>query len=153
MAYVLPTPADLKLHFKAFAAVDDAVVQFNIDRAARSVDQTWTEGDYTTAIELLACHYLVLAGEGTGAEAEANANGLGGFSMIRSGQLTLQRGSGAGGGYGDDVPAPWNKTTYGQQYWYLLRQNRPRGAVAVSDYPYADGMYPPLGSPARFWLW
>lgn len=136
MAYTLPTPTELKEHWPAFAAVSDTIVQYNIDRAARSVDDTWTEGDYTVAVELLACHYMTLAGLGTGTEAEINANGMSGFSMIRSGQLTLQRAatSGADGG---DVPGQWGGSAYGRQFWYLMRQNKP--AVAVTDgtaYPF-----------------
>jgi hypothetical protein len=150
MAYDLPTPAELKLHFPAFAAVDDAVVQYNITAAARSVDQSWAEGDYTRAVELYACHLLTLAGFGTGADAQANAQGLAGFSMIRSGQLTLQKAA-TSGSSDDGVPPQYAGSTYGRQFWWLLRQNRPGASVtggAVAAYP--DGMYPPLGSPARF---
>lgn len=150
MAYDLPTPADLKLHFPAFAAVTDPVVQYNIDSAARSVDESWTEGDYTRAVELFACHLMTLAGLGTGADAQANAQGLAGFSMIRSGQLTLQRAV-ASGSSDDGVPPQYSGSVYGRQFWWLMAQNRPRatvtGGAAVS---YQDGMYPPLGSPARF---
>lgn len=137
--YTAPTPAELKLHFPAFAAVDDAVVQYNIDRANRSVDLTWTEGDYTTAIELLACHYMELAGLGTGTEAEMNAQGLGGFSMIRSGQLTLQRSAKSAGG-DDAANSEWGGTLYGRQFYWLLRKNKPPVAVAGGTAP---GPFPP----------
>lgn len=152
MAYDLPTPAELKLHFPAFAAVDDTIVQYNIDAASRSVDQSWTEGDYTRAVELYACHLLTLAGFGTGADAESNAQGLSGFSMIRSGQLTLQRAAASGNEAGG-VPEQYSGSLYGRQFWWLMRQNRPNAAVTGgTSVAYADGMYPPLGSPARFWF-
>jgi hypothetical protein len=60
MAYTAPTPADLKTAFPAFASVDDAVIQFWLDRAARMVDESWPEGDFAFARELLACHYMML---------------------------------------------------------------------------------------------
>ena len=60
MAYVDPTSATLKARFPAFASVDDAVVSQAITEAMRSVDQTWTEGDYTLAIMLRAAHILTL---------------------------------------------------------------------------------------------
>lgn len=134
MAYTLPTPAELKLHWPAFAAVDDTVVQYNIDRAARSVDSSWTEGDYTAAVELLACHYMTLAGLGTGTDAEMNAQGMAGFSMIRSGQLTLQRAATSGGDSGA-VPDQWAGSTYGKQYYWLLRQNKAGPALVPGIAP------------------
>lgn len=134
MAYTPPTPAELKSHWPAFAAVDNVVVQYNIDRAMRTVDVSWTEGDYATAIELLACHYMTLAGLGTGTEAEINANGMSGFSMIRSGQLTLQRAA-TSGSDGGDVPAEYSGSAYGRQFWFLLRQNKAGPAVALGPAP------------------
>jgi hypothetical protein len=145
MAYTPPTPAELKLHWTAFAAVDDTIVQYNIDRAARSVDASWTEGDYTVATELLACHYMTLAGLGTGTEAEINANGMAGFSMIRSGQLTLQRAA-TSGGAGGEVPDQWSGSAYGRQFYWLLKQNKPAVAVTNGNTPWAMGGWP-MGYP------
>lgn len=147
MAYVLPTPASLKAHWPAFSAVPDETVQFNIYRAARSVDETWMEGDYTTAIELLACHYLTLAGLGTGTDAQANAQGLAGFTSIRSGSLSLQRAATSASG-GGEVPAQYSGSMYGQQFWWLMRQNRASAAIAA--YPAAPAIPIPPGWP---WPW
>src|SRR5687768_1299820 len=123
MAYTTPTADELQAAFPAFADVDDAVVTFNITRANRSIDSSWTEGDYATAIMLLACHYMVLAGLGTGAEAAVNAQGLAGFTSIRSGSLSLSRGATSQGG-GGEVPAEYAGSVYGQQFYWLMRQNK-----------------------------
>jgi hypothetical protein len=146
--YIVPNPTTLKAFFPAFAAVPNSVVMFWIVRANRMVDESWFEDDYAFAIMLLACHYMVGAGLGTGAEAQVHAEGMAGFSSIRSGQLTLQRGitSNSSG----DVPAPWNVTVYGSQFYWLLKRNKPGGAVAIGDAwpiepwwpPYPLGWYP-----------
>lgn len=148
MAYTAPTPAELKVMYPAFAAVDDERMQLFIIRANRMVDTSWTEGDYADAIMLLACHYMTLAGLGTGAEAEVNANGMAGFKSIRSGQLTLDRG--AGNGTGGDVPDEWSGSTYGKQFWWLLKRNRP--AVAVAGGAIVDrGWNPVMPYPAAWY--
>jgi hypothetical protein len=129
MAYTLPTPAYIKTKFPTFAAVEDATVQLYIDEAARTVDTTWLESDYTDAISYLAAHLMVQAGIGAGADAEANANGLGGFSMIKSAQLTLQRAATSRNDSG--VPSPWGSTWYGQQFYWLMRRSKPGISVGV----------------------
>lgn len=130
MAYVIPTPAQLKTLYPAFAAVADATVQANIDEAAKSVDTSWTETDYASGIMLLACHNMVMAGLGTGAEAEVNAQGMEGFTTIRSGQLTLQR---AATSQSDEAKyGPWAGSKYGKQFFWLVRRDKPPMTVASS---------------------
>lgn len=149
MAYTVPTAADLKAMFPAFASVADETVTLYITRGNRNVDETWTEGDFANAIMLAAAHYMVLSGIGAGAEAQANAQGLSGFNLIRSGQLTLQRGSSSGS---SGVPSEWVGSVYGQQYWALLRANRPRAVVANTGAPsLIDGLNYPPGSPNRLY--
>lgn len=151
MAYTIPTPATLRTKFPAFTAVPDATIQAYIDQAAGMIDQTWLETDYTYGIELYAAHLMVLAGLGTGAQAQAAAEGLLGYSTVRSGQLTLQRAATSQSGGG--VPSPYDQTAYGIQFYWLARRNRPPVAVASDGVPVADGMYAPLGSPARLYPW
>lgn len=149
MAYTAPTASQLKAKYPAFAAVPDETVTPYIVDGNRMVDATWTEGDYQTAIMLAACHLMVLSGIGAGAEAQVNAQGLAGFQSIRSGSLSLTRGSTSGT---DGVPKDLAGSTYGQQFYYLLKKNRP--AVAVANAGGASlspvGGYP-LGNPASLW--
>lgn len=151
MAYTIPTVADLKLQFPAFADVPDATVQAYIDRAARTVTEAWSENDYADGILLLACHLMVLSGLGKGAAAESYANGMAGYSTVRSGQLTLQRA--ASSQETEGVPSPWNATGYGVQFYWLAKRNIPTVAIASALLACGDGLYPPLGSPARYYPW
>ena len=139
MAYTIPTASELKAAFPAFAAVPDATVDFWIERATRLVDQTWFEEDYTFAIMLLACHYMVGAGLGTGAEAEINAQGMSAFQTIRSGQLTLSKGATS---QSDESMGEWAGTIYGKQFYWLLRRNKPGGAVAIAPVDYPPAFWP-----------
>lgn len=62
MAHVAPTPAEFKARHTAFAALSDPVIQAILTEANRSVDTTWTEGDYKNAIMYLAAHILTTEG-------------------------------------------------------------------------------------------
>lgn len=130
--YIIPSPATLKAMYPAFAAVPDATVALYIAQAGRSVDTSWTSTDFADAIMLLACHNMVTAGLGAGAEAEMNAQGMGGFTLMRSGQLTLQR-SATSRADADGVPSPWKSTAYGIAFYWLLRRNKPPVGVAAGE--------------------
>lgn len=106
--------------FPRFAAVPSPTLAFWLTRAARSVDDSWTEDDVDMGRMLLAAHLMTLQGLGTGAEAEAAAAGAGDFKTIRSGSLTLERFERAAGATQGDLAA----TSYGQQFAALARQNR-----------------------------
>lgn len=131
MAYDVPTASDLKARFTEFSAVDDTVVDARIEEATRMVDETWTEGDYATAIMLYACHIMALEGLGTGPDSQANTGQMANFQTIRSGQLTLTRGSYSHGG--GDTGDWYGLTRYGSRFWRLLKQNKGGPSVAVSD--------------------
>lgn len=120
MAYTDATATDLKAAFPRFDAVDDTTVDFWLGRAQRSVDESWTEGDFAMGQMLLACHLMTLEGLGTGAEAELAAAGIGDFKVIKSGALQLERGSSGG-----DAPAPGTikSTSYGRRWAELAGVN------------------------------
>lgn len=130
MAYVIPTAAELKVRFPEFSAVDDTVVDARIEEAARMVDETWTEGDYALAIMLYACHIMALEGLGTGPDSQANTGQMANFQTIRSGQLTLTRGSYSHGG--GDTGDWYASTRYGSRFWRLLKLNKGGPTVAIA---------------------
>lgn len=72
MAYTVPTPADLKTAYPAFAGVADGAVQAALDRHGEMIDDGWpTQAQFTTGVMLYACHVLYLSGLGrSGASAE-----------------------------------------------------------------------------------
>lgn len=135
--YDLPTATFIRTAFPAFTAVPDMLINFWIGRAARSVDRSWTEGDYTYAIALLAAHLMTANGLGTGAEIEGYRSA--GITKLKSGTLdvTFSDGSasGTGGGYGS--------TSYGRQFAVLLKQNR--GGPRVIANGGCDDGWGPLG--------
>lgn len=136
MAYVAPTPADLKARFPKFAAVDDAVIQTALDEAARQVDETWLEGDFAMARMLYACHVMTMDGLGAGAEAKGFANGTNDFKVIKSGALTLERGSSSSssGGGGNPAYDLLMSTSFGRRFAGLLQQNQ-GGAIVLTGVP------------------
>jgi hypothetical protein len=115
--YAVPTPGNLVAAFPEFGSVSGATIQTYLDRAARSVDESWTEGDFGFARMLLAAHFMTLAGLGATAAAEGFANGSDEFRAITSGSLRVERfDQSKGGGY--------MTTRYGRQFRDLLRANR-----------------------------
>lgn len=138
MAYDIPTAADLKARYPAFAAVADATVDIYIaDAASAGVDTSWGEADYAPAIAALAAHNMALLGIGESSEAEGYARI--GVTSVRSGQFSV-------GLSADKVKAAsggtFDATAYGQAYKRLLRKNKggPRVVTGTVD---ADG-YGPL---------
>lgn len=122
MAYVKPTPADIKALYPAFASVPDATLQIYIDRAP--IDDSWFESDYTQAIELWVAHTMTLNGLGTNEAATQAASGV---KSISSGGLSV---SFAESKSSDD--GGWGGSIYGKQFYALLRRNKggPRSAAA-----------------------
>ena len=136
MAYTLPTIADFRARFPRFTVevVADPLVQMALDRGARNVDTTWTEGDYAEAIMLYAAGWLTTQGLGGGAEAQAAANGAAGFKVMKSGALTLERFDNAGASAGGD---PVLNTADGAAFAALRKQNLGGPRVAGGGYPAA----------------
>lgn len=68
MAYDVPTAADLKTRYPAFAGVEDATVTYWIADAGRVVDESWPETSFGPAMMAHAAHMMVevgaLAGQG-----------------------------------------------------------------------------------------
>jgi hypothetical protein len=115
MAYTDPDAAAIKADFPEFASYDDAALTRAIAVAKRMVDQSWTEGDYTRAIELYACHLLVngdLAVATSGVGGAIASESLGPVSV--SYQSSSQQADASG----------LSATVYGKEFALLLRLNR-----------------------------
>jgi hypothetical protein len=138
MAYTAPTPADLKTAFPAFASVDDAVIQFWLDRAARIVDERFPEADFAFARELLACHYMALNKIGT-ASAGAIPDGVTDF---RSGAFQVKIADAVAA---NAIDGSYQATLYGRQFEPLLMAAKggPRvvGGGTVPCYGYGYNGY------------
>lgn len=138
MAYVDPTADDLKAAFPRFAAVADETVEFWLERARRSVDESWTEGDYAMGQMLLAAHHMTLNGLGTGVEATVAAQGMGDFKSVRSGSFSLDRGDNSSGAAAGTI----GSTSYGQQFAALQKLNVGGARVAPTGALPTERLYP-----------
>jgi hypothetical protein len=115
MAYTDPDATAVKTDFPEFTSYDDPIITRAIAVAKRMVDQSWTEGDYTRAIELYACHLLVngdLAVATRGVGGAIASESLGPISV--SYQANAQQADASG----------LNLTVYGKEFALLLRLNR-----------------------------
>lgn len=134
MAYTDPTAATLKADFPEFSSTDDATVTRAINVAKRMVDQSWTEGDYTRAIELYACHLMstgqVASPSGGGGGGGAGGGGAmtGAITSESLGPISVSYGeakaSGGGGSGGYEDIFGLSATTYGSEFLMLQRLNR-----------------------------
>jgi hypothetical protein len=121
--YAKPEPGHLVLRYPAFA--DE-----------RSVDLSWSEGDYAAALMALAAHNMALAG--LGADAALQSVIPSGVSRFRSGSLDVSLTEAAANAR---ATGSFAATRYGQEYQLLLRRNRSgplvsdTGVLPTPDYP------------------
>jgi hypothetical protein len=131
--YVAPTPANLVALYPEFAEVSPITIQANLDKAARSVDESWFEGDFGAGRMALAAHFMALSGLGSSAVAKQIAAGIDGFKSMRSGSLSLER----DGGGSSAGASSFGGTSYGREYYRLLRVNK--GGPRVTGVAVASG--------------
>lgn len=122
--YTPPTPGNLLAVFAEFSSVPPATIAYYLNRAARSVDTSWSEGDFAHARILLAAHLMTLGGLGTSAEAASVNDGSGQFRSMAIGSLRLERFD-----PGREI-STFASTRYGREFAKLLRMNRGGPIVA-----------------------
>lgn len=110
MAYNVPTVDEFVTMFPEFGSIDEEVIAAAIVAANRSVDNSWTEGDFKNAILFLTAHNLQVAIDGIGGGGgEISSESLGQISVSYS--KTSQQ---------QDV---FSSTAYGSRYLELLNAN------------------------------
>lgn len=119
MAYVAPTPAEFKIRYPEFTAVDDARVQYWLTDALRYVTDGWIEADRAVAEMAYAAFELCRGGAGTSGGAVAGLAGMG-VTDFRSASFSVSFDSAviagsAGGG--------WSSNKYGRDFAVYLRRN------------------------------
>jgi hypothetical protein len=126
MAYEIPTAADLKTKYPAFAAVADATIDVYLaDAAAVGADSTWAEADYAPAVLAFAAHQMALLGMGDQGEAAGYA--AAGVSRVRSGQFEAWLDPAV---VGRVSKGGLDATPYGRAYKLLLRKNKSGPRIA-----------------------
>lgn len=123
MAYVAPTATEFKARFPQFAALTDQYVQFFLDEATNTIDTSWRESDYKTAILYLAAHLVTEeqattgAGGGTGTGSGiVSSESFGGMSISYD---TSKSANDAAAG------SQWGSTEYGRRFYLMLKANKP----------------------------
>lgn len=117
--YAKPAPGHLTLRYPAFADVPPATIRYWLTDAERSVDTSWSEGDYAAALMALAAHNMTLAGQG--AEASATSDLPPGITAMKIGTLALSFDSAITRA---KATGSLESTRYGSEYLTLLRRNR-----------------------------
>lgn len=130
MSFELPTAAELKARFPAFAEVDDDVVTDVINETKTSAGTHFvTEADVKLARLLYAAHTLTLDGFGGSTEAELSQNGLMGFQSVTSGRLSFTRGANGVASSNSTL----DQTQYGRRYKEILARNVGGPVIGATD--------------------
>jgi hypothetical protein len=129
MPYVLPTAAQFKARFPAFAEdYEDAYVDAILLEASASVDESWAEADYQPAIMYLTAHLIATDASGAHEEGEEIDTGGAGIASESFGPLSVsyarESSSAAVSTSG------YESTVYGRRFLALLRRNKP-SVVAI----------------------
>jgi hypothetical protein len=138
MAYTDPTAAELKVRFPRFADVADETIEVHLEEARRSVDTSWTEGDYAMGQMLRAAHTMTLEGLGTGTEAELAGQGISDFESVRSGSFSFTRAKGSESAASGTI----GSTSYGRRWLALAQANRGGPSVTPSGTLPEGGPWP-----------
>lgn len=114
MAYTVPSAANLKTRYPAFAAVADATVEYWIADAQRFVDTTWREVDYAPALMARAAHEMALGGIGAGSGIPE------GVTSFKSGSFSANISDAAAQA---SVKGGLQATRYGREFAAIMRRN------------------------------
>ena len=128
MAYVEPTAADLRARWPAFAAVDDATIDYWLTDAHRFVDQSWSEQDYGPALIAVAAHNMSRAGVAGIAGGDVASIAASGVTSFKSGTFSAQVSDKVAEKAASD---DWDSTRYGAEYLILLRRNKAGARVTA----------------------
>lgn len=132
MAYVKPTPADMKAAIPDFANDDNTYLQAYINQACLFVDESWLENDYQSAIIYLAAHLWALQKEaGVGSGGSSSSDDIDRDLYVKSVQVedrTVTFGSRAelsksSHGGMSVSNANLQQTSYGQLFYMLRKRN------------------------------
>jgi len=120
MPYTAPSPADLRLEYPAFAGVDDAVIQRQIESAQIIVTTDWIEADYSPAILAHAAYKLAANGAASSGGAVADIAAMG-VTSFKSADMSV---SFDGATIANSAKGGYASNRYGQEFLTYLRRNR-----------------------------
>ena len=123
MAYTAPTVAEFKTRFPALVVgKSDDLIQMFLDEANRSVDTSWIEGDYKTAIMFLAAHNMSMEDASVGAGGGGTGSGVVSSESFGGMSISYDNSDSAND---DAAKSEWGGTEYGRRFYRLLKLNKP----------------------------
>lgn len=128
MAYVPPTAETFKIRYPEFSTVPDSLVTLVIAEAIEEVGDTWIERDRAKAQMLLTAHKLSIEGEPARSATGKGTGTSGPVKRRKVGDVETEY-AGMSSGSGGSAAHPYSGSTYGQQFWNLLKLNFPSPAV------------------------
>lgn len=138
--YVKPQPAHLIQRYPAFADVEKTTIQYWLTDAERSVDTSWIEGDYATALMALAAHNMTLAGLGTTAAPVAGLPA--GVTSFKSADLSVNFSEAAAN---NRATGGFSSTVYGSEFYCLRRRSKAGPRVSLAGTIPNDPRVFPMG--------
>lgn len=121
MAYVIPTPADVRAAYTEFGAVGDPPIQEALDKGGLVIDQTWPEPAFPLAYKLYAAHVLRLGGYGAVAGSGSSEQGGSNVKRKKAGDHEIEFFD-ASGGTVTGSAAWYALTGYGQEFRMMQRR-------------------------------
>ncbi len=115
--HAAPTADDFRLKFPEFEDLPDVQIDALIAEASRSVDETWTEGDFANAVLYLAAHFNQAATDALDTP--------GGQSIVAEHFGPISVSYGRAQVSGKDNPSIYDSTEYGRRFLSLLKKNIP----------------------------
>lgn len=112
---ILPDATSIKTRFPEFTATANAVIAFAIEEAARSVDDSWADGDQLTAVSLLTAHMLSVAASSAGTNGRDVVSETIGPISVTYAQMAQAT---------EKSSSNLEATAYGKRFKRLLRSNR-----------------------------
>ena len=115
------TPADLKMRYPAFDAVDDARVQYWLTDADRYVNDSWGADADPGRIDYAAHQLVVTKAPGIADDSDLTAMGVpAGVTKFRSASMDVQI---TEAGANRSLSSGWDASIYGQAFAVLLRRH------------------------------
>jgi len=126
MPYTVPTLAQFRTRFPAFAAKSDALIEMMLVEAAGRVDATWREADYQPAIMYLAAHLIATDASQTGEDIDdGSGTGDGDIDAESFSGMSISYKSASKTSAVSRLESDYDSTIYGRRFYHLLRVNFP----------------------------
>lgn len=147
MAYLRPTPADLKAFYPESTSIVDSnptLVSAILAEAERETNSTWDDADRFAGVMTLTMHWMIRRGLLAQTISVGGTTTIGGIQVSGAAQrfrvgdtevaFASNSSSGSSGGSsGGSASGDYDSTIYGQRWLELLARNSPGGIAGASS--------------------